>query len=421
MRGASELPAGGRSRYAAAGGRWWREAGGAVADLGVFVPIAVALIVRNGLSPTAVLLPAAVLYLVVARVYRLPIAVQPLKAFGAVAIAVGAGTDVIAAGALIMGVLFLALGSGRWLDELAARFPAAVVRGIQLSVGLLFAKVAWGLVTKPQPAFEGQLATAWALPIALVVVALLLWLRGRIVVLVVVAAMAIAVVVSVAAGANLAIGPSVVSLPVLTWESFATAAVVLVLPQIPLTLANSCVAPADAARVYFGDAAANVTPGRLARTLGGANVLAGAISGMPVCHGAGGLSAHVAFGARSWRAPALMGGALLVGAVAFGAAIGAVLPAFPLPVLAALLAVAAIVHVRLLGDVRGVADWSVVLVVGVLGLLWNLGGAVLLGLVLAAGLGWWRRRRPGARQAGGPGHPESAGRAEGADGAPAAS
>jgi hypothetical protein len=35
---------------------------GAVADVGVLVPIAVALIVSNGLSATAVLLPAGLLY-----------------------------------------------------------------------------------------------------------------------------------------------------------------------------------------------------------------------------------------------------------------------------------------------------------------------------------------------------------------------
>jgi SulP family sulfate permease len=40
-----------------------RELAGAVADVGVLVPIAVALIVANGLSPTAVLLPAALLYI----------------------------------------------------------------------------------------------------------------------------------------------------------------------------------------------------------------------------------------------------------------------------------------------------------------------------------------------------------------------
>ena len=82
------------------------ELSGAFADVGVLVPIAVALIVTNGLSATAVLLPAGLLYGVVAVVYRVPVAVQPLKAFGAIAIAEGFCADEIAAGALLMGAIF---------------------------------------------------------------------------------------------------------------------------------------------------------------------------------------------------------------------------------------------------------------------------------------------------------------------------
>jgi hypothetical protein len=86
------------------------ELAGAVADLGVLVPIAVALIVKNGLSPTAVLLPAGILYVVAGLLYRLPVPVQPLKAFGAIAIAQGFGSSEIAAGALLMGGIFTVLG-----------------------------------------------------------------------------------------------------------------------------------------------------------------------------------------------------------------------------------------------------------------------------------------------------------------------
>ena len=107
--------------------------------------------------------------------------------------------------------------------------------------------------------------------------------------------------------------------------------------------------------------------GRLAITLGSANVLAGAISGMPVCHGAGGLTAHVAFGARTWRAPAAMGAALVVVALGAGAGLAAVLPAFPLPILAGLLAVAGLLHIGLLRDLAGGREWAIALLVGGLG------------------------------------------------------
>jgi SulP family sulfate permease len=359
---------------------WWREASGAVADLGVLVPITVALIVANGLSPTAVLLPAALLYLGVAPLYRLPVAVQPLKAFGAIAIAAGLGPDVIAAGALLMGATFLVLGRGDLLDRVARVFPVPVIRGIQLSVGLLFAKIAWGLATAPQPTFTHQTEPVVIQVATAVLFVVLLVLRRHAILVVVLGAIAVAVVV---AGGPLTAGPSPLTFPTLSWSSFTTAAVVLVLPQLPLTFANSCLAPADAARTYFGAAGRTVTPARLARSLGAANLVAGAVSGMPVCHGAGGMSAHHAFGARTWRAPFLMGLTLLVLAIGAGAGLADVLPAFPLAVVAALLAVAGVMHVLLLRDLRGWRAWGVALGVGVVGAVWNLAAAVLLGLLVA--------------------------------------
>lgn len=360
---------------------WWRESSGSVADLGVLIPIAVALIVANGLSATAVLLPAGLLYLVVAWMYRVPVAVQPLKAFGAIAIAAGVGVDVIAAGALLMGLLFLALGGLGVLDRVAAMFPVAVIRGVQLTVGLLFFKIGWGLIAHPPKTFVDQAAGWWVPVLALALVAGLLVLRSWIVLPLVVAGVVVAVL---AAGDRWEWGPSPISMPTLSWSAFATAAVLLVIPQVPLTFANSCLAPADAARAYFGDEAVRVTPNRLAGTLGGANVFAAAIGGMPVCHGAGGMSAHYAFGARTWRAPVVIGVLLTGIAVAVGAALAEVLPAFPLPILAAMLAVAGVAHVLLLRDVNGWRAWSVVILIGVLGVTWNLAGAVLLGLAV-----WW--------------------------------
>ncbi len=369
---------------------WWREASGSVADLGVFVPIAVALIVSNGLSPTAVLLPAGLAYLAVAAVYRLPVAVQPLKAFGAIAIAVGADADVIAAGALLMGAVFVLLGATGWLDRLARTFPRPVVRGVQLAVALTFARIAWGLVADAPAAFVQQPGVAVTAVVAVVAAAALL--RWPVLALAVVG---IGLVVAVALAApDGGPGPSSLVVPTPDGAAFVSAALLLVLPQLPLTFANSCLAPADAAREYFGGRASRVTPSRLALSLGAANIVAGGIGGMPVCHGAGGLSAHHAAGARTWRAPVLIGGLLVVVALAAGRGLGGVLAAFPLPVLAALLVVAAVAHARLLRDVRGLGAWVVVAAVGVLGVAVNLAVGMVVGLAINL-LGRLVGRRPG--------------------------
>jgi sulfate permease, SulP family len=356
-----------------------RELAGAVADLGVLVPIAVALIVGNGLSPTAVLLPAGALYVAAAFLYRLPMPVQPLKAFGAIAITQGLGTDEVATGALLMGAIFILLGSSGLIDLAARVFPRAVIRGVQLAVGLLFLKIAWGLVTEPPAAFVAGGADLW---LALGVVALALVFRRRLVTLALVG-IGIAVMVARAAG-DASLGPSGLALPSLDSATVWTAFTVLVIPQLPLSFANSCLATADAARVYFGERAERVRPGRLATSFGAANVFAGAIGGMPVCHGAGGLTAHVTFGARTGGAPLAMGGALLALAVAAGSSLAVLLAAFPLPVLAGMLATAGLLHIGLLRDLAGMRAWTTAIAVGVLGVAVNL--ALAVGLGLAA---WW--------------------------------
>jgi hypothetical protein len=371
------------TRAGARGTTLHRELSGAVADLGVLVPIAVALIVTNGLSPTAVLLPAGVLYVTVGLVYDLPIPVQPLKALGAIAIAKGLGADEIAAAALIIGATFLVLGGARLIDRAGRAFPRALIRGVQLTVGLLFLKVSWGLVADPPSAFDEHAlppASAVTLGASAVVVALVL--RRRPIALALVA-LGVAVML-VESGGLPSLGPSAIEPPSLSPATFAAALTALVVPQLPLTFANSCLAPVDAARTYFGERALRVTPGRLATTLGSANLLSGAIAGMPVCHGAGGLTAHFAFGARSGIAPLALGSTLIAVAVIAGSGLGALLTAFPLPILAGLLATAGLLHIGLLRDLRGVREWLIALAVGAIGFGVNLAVGLAVGLAL-----WW--------------------------------
>jgi hypothetical protein len=374
-----------------------RELSGAVADLGVLLPIAVALIVSNGLSATAVLLPAGLLYVAVALAYSLPIPVQPLKAFGAIAIAKDLGSDEIAAGALLMGAIFLVLGRTGLVDLAARAFPKPLIRGVQITVGLLFLKIAWGLVSDAPASFDDVgLGTAAAAALAGLGLVLLLTLRRVAISLALVALGAVLMLVQ--AGDELALGPSALALPDIDGDVLLTALTVLVIPQLPLSFANSCLATADAARSYFGERAAHVRPGRLAASLGSANIVAGAISGMPVCHGAGGLTAHHAFGARTGGAPLAMGGGLLVLALVAGSGLAGVLAAFPLPILAALLAAAGVLHIGLARDLEGARAWLLALLVAALGFWLNLAVGLAAGLAVHWGPSLIRRMR--ARLAG---------------------
>jgi sulfate permease, SulP family len=371
----------------------WAECAGAVGDLGVLVPIAVALIVKNGLTPTAVLLPAGLLYVVAGLIYRLPVPVQPLKAFGAIAIAHSFGADDIAAGALLMGMIFLVLGGSGLLDWVAKVFPHPIIRGIQLSVGLLFCQLAWRLVSATPKAFADHTHSVWWLAGAtLVVIAAALIFRHHEVTLLLVLVAVVAMVLTF--HGSVTFGPSAVHTPHLSRAAFAAAAVALVLPQVPLSFANSCLATADTARTYFGDAAHRVRPGRLAITIGAANLFAGGISGMPVCHGAGGMTAHRVFGARSGGAPVMLGSVVIALALLLGATMTAALSGFPVPILAGLLTVAGLLHMTLLKDLRHPAHWAMAVAVGIVGFLSNLAIALLGALVV-----WWLVRAIALRRA----------------------
>jgi hypothetical protein len=359
------------------------ELAGAVGDLGVMVPIAVALIVKNGLSPTAVLLPAGLLYVMAGLLYRVPVPVQPLKAFGVIAITQGLGSSEIAAGALLMGGVFVALGASGWLDRVARVFPHPIIRGVQLSVGLLFCQLAWTLITAPPAEFADHTRPGWWLVgggVAVAAIALLLRHQSVTLILVWLAF----VVMMFGYHGPLTLGPSAFLLPDLSIQAFATGAIALVLPQFPLTFANSCLATADAARTYFGPAGERVRPGRLALSLGVANLLAGGISGMPVCHGAGGMTAHYSFGARTGGAPVALGAVLLALAFLPAASLAAVLVGFPLPILAGLLAVSGLLHIALLKDLRHLSHWALAIVVGVTGFASNLAIALAGALLI-----WW--------------------------------
>jgi hypothetical protein len=61
-----------------------------------------------------------------------------------------------------------------------------------------------------------------------------------------------------------------------------------------------------------------------------------------------------------------------------------VLPAFPLPILAGMLATAGLLHIGLLRDLCSARDWALALLVGVVGFEVNLLWALVIGLAA-----WW--------------------------------
>jgi hypothetical protein len=82
-----------------------------------------------------------------------------------------------------------------------------------------------------------------------------------------------------------------------------------------------------------------------------------------------------------------MGLGLIVLAVVFGAGLAPLLAAFPVPILAGLLAAAGLLHIGLLRDLSGWPAWMLALTVGAVGFQLDLTIALALGLAA-----WWLPR-----------------------------
>ncbi len=348
------------------------EFSGSLADLGVMLPLVLALISLNGMDATAVFIGIGIAYLIAALVYRLPIPVEPLKSVSAVALALGLAPVIIVTGAIWNAVAFLGmglLGLDRWVRK---AFPLAVVRGIQLGLAWLLYKSAWGLLSKTPDGWQGGLSISgqtvvwlWVL-VAGALVFLLLFLSWRR------DFAALGVLVFGIGASTLHLGLPALSLHftlpkllplVPTASQLWQGLILLALPQIPLSLGNSVYATADAARQYFGEHASRVTERKLMLTMGASDLVTAAVGGVPVCHGCGGLTAHYRFGARSGGAPLMLGGLFLALGLLGASASMQLFHLIPFPVLGVLLIYVGFQHMLLARDLRGLRSWVTALVV----------------------------------------------------------
>lgn len=296
---------------------------GAFGDLGTLLPYVIAGIGLGVLAPGPVFLGFAAGYLLVALIYRAPIAVQPMKALGAVILTGGLTAAETALAGALLGLVLLALSATPLLGRAARALPQSVVTGLQAGLGLMLAALALEMM-----------ATGWwlALPAVAMLALSWVWPRGPWALGVILAAIWLAP----------SDGQPLVSETAIIADGLSLTAVAGgMLAQLPLTLLNAVVVAAAVSHSLFPDAVPRVSERRLAASSGLLNLVLAPLGAMPMCHGAGGLAAHYRFGARSWVAPLTMAAACALAALQ-GEAVVAWLAAIPVPVVGALLAFAGV-------------------------------------------------------------------------------
>lgn len=294
------------------------ELSASLADLGTFLPLVLGVLIVTQMDPVGVLFGFGIFALVTGALYRRPIPVQPMKAVAAMGIAGMLSADAMVATTVVMGCVLLVLSLSDVITRIRRFIPNSIMHGLKLSlvvslIVVTHSRLEWqwmdvGLL------LIGLIALQWTplkslSALFMIVIGMWLWMPLERV--------------------SVGFDPS---LPTLIWpslESFLIAMRDATLPQLILTITNALILTAVIAHAYYPEDHPRVTEQRLARSSGWANLLLAPFGAMPMCHGAGGLVAHHAFGGRSGWTMALFGLFCLILGLGFGDGVLQLLAAIP--------------------------------------------------------------------------------------------
>lgn len=311
--------------------RWtWMEFSGSLGDLGLFIPLVVGMTVACGLDMGAVLIWAGLMNIVTGHIFRQPIPVQPMKAMAAVAIAEGMTKDEISAAGIGMGILLIILSF--FIDKVVRFVPKAVVRGIQLGIGAKLAlRALQGLARLPAGGWDSLLTASG-------VILLLFLFSGRrqpVLLYVFLLGFFIQYTQSPEVFSSVGWRPPRLDFAWPAGPAWIKGLLRGALPQLPLTLLNSVVAVCALSRDYFSGR--GIPPKKMAMSVGWMNLVCIPFGGIPMCHGAGGLSAQYRFGARTGASVIMLGLLKILVGLSLGHVLLGLLQTYPAAILNSML------------------------------------------------------------------------------------
>ena len=379
------------------------EFSGSLGDLGTLLPLALGLILVNGLSPNGIFLSVGLFFIFSGLYFGVTAPIQPMKVISAYAIATAMTASQITASGYLIGLVLLIIGATGAITVIGRYIPKSVVRGVQLSTGtlLMVEGIKFMLGTTRlqilRQAAEPYLSITGVGPVP---VGIIIGIAGGMLTLlllnnkkfpagmvVVLGGIALGLIFGIREGLD-KISPGI-HLPQflpLGWPTradFTFALFALVLPQIPMTLGNAVIAYADLSKDYFGASSKKVTYKSACISMALANFVSSTIGGMPLCHGAGGLAAHYRFGARTAGSNLMIGAIFVILAVVLGNDSLAVIYLLPLSVLGILLLFAGSQLALTIMDLENRKDFFVVLFMLGITIASNLAAGFVVSIVVA--------------------------------------
>lgn len=379
------------------------EFAGSLGDLGTILPLALGMILVNGLDPSGVFFSMGIFFILTGVYYGITVPVEPMKVIGAYAIATAMSAQQIQASSLLMGVCLLFIGITGSINFIGRYIPKSVIRGVQLSTGMLLmvkgAKMMTGVSTiqdlhslaEPYLRFQSLGPVPMGIPIGVAgIITTLVFLNNK-----KLPAGLIVIIMGLALGGLLGTWEGLDKLepglyfPDLLSHGFPSSAdftyviFAVVLPQIPMTLGNAVIAQADLSKDYFGQASKKMTYASLCISMAAGNGISFLFGGMPLCHGAGGLAAHYRFGAKTAGSNIIIGSIMAGLVLVFGSGFLYILFLIPMAILGVLLIFAGSQLAMTILDMQTRNEMFVVVCILAITLSSNLAAGFIVGLALA--------------------------------------
>ncbi|MBI2846998.1 MAG: sulfate transporter [Chloroflexi bacterium] len=334
------------------------EVSGSLGDLGTFIPLFLGMVTVNGLLAGPVLIFAGLFNILTGIAFGIPMAVQPMKAIATIAITERLSVPEILAAGIVTSFIILVLGATGLISWIGNRVPKAVVRGLQLGIGLQLAIVGLKMISGTHQVWGADSITMGILGGLLV---LLLLFSRRLPGALILFAFGLVLLTLKSPGVWKAIGltPSLPQLIIPGLQDFWTGAWKAAVPQIPLTMLNSVLAVSALSWDLFPKRGANIRP--VAISVGLMNLIGCWFGAMPMCHGAGGLAGQYRFGARTGGSVVFLGAFKVLLGVLFGAAVVALMVVYPKSILGVLLIFSSVELALVVRDMHTRAEYFIVL------------------------------------------------------------
>jgi len=339
-----------------------REWAGSFGDIGTDFPLITGMILASGLDVSSVCVMFGVMQIIMGFIYGLPMPIQPLKAMAVIVITQKLSPNILYGGGLAIGIAMLILSLSGLINWITKIIPKCVIRGIQFGLGMQLATLA----LKDYVHSDGFMGYGLAGISFLIILFLLSNRKCPPALLVIFLGIIYAFAFKIDSGALVnSIGFNLPRFHVPTFQDILMGFLILALPQLPLSIGNSVLATKQAVTDFFPERSLSVR--KISLTYSLMNLIMPFFSGIPVCHGSGGIAGHYTFGARTGGSVVLYGLLYLFLGLFFNAGFGTVIQLFPKPMLGVILMFEGLALMRLIRDIKDVkSDLMIAFMVGMM-------------------------------------------------------